>query len=198
MIAQDVFARVQRTQMGHVVVLLLALGHDGAAAIEAAEDLRQLLVVAALDLVQCLQILTDTLVEFHRRQCGVAADARMQIAQHFGKRQAVGIEQIRCRFHLVQHCSNRREPACLLGSQNGVERRGAAFALLEIFVEQLLFQAAGSGTIAWGLFVLIGQQHDDAAVPIQLFAQLRDQRLRSVAGLVGLRDCGRCSRGFRS
>ncbi|KGR47295.1 hypothetical protein NX79_00170 [Xanthomonas vasicola] len=65
-------------------------------------------------------------------------------------------------------------------------------------MEQLLFQAAGSGTIAWGLFVLIGQQHDDAAVPIQLFVQLRDQRLLSVAGLVGLRACGRCSRGFRS
>nr|WP_228729410.1 hypothetical protein [Xanthomonas euvesicatoria] len=137
-------------------------------------------------------------MQFHRRQCRVAADARMQIAQHLGKCQAVGIEQIRRRFHLVQHCGNRREPACILGSQNRVQRCGNAFALLQVFMKQLLAHAAGGGAIAWRLFVLIGQQHDDAAVPVQLFAQLRDHRMRGVAGLIGLCACGRCSGGFRS
>ncbi len=77
MVAQDVLARVQRAQMRHIVVPFLALGHDGAAAVETTEDLRQLLVVATLDLVQRLQILADALMQFHRRQCRVAADARM-------------------------------------------------------------------------------------------------------------------------
>ncbi|APO97411.1 hypothetical protein BI313_15490 [Xanthomonas vesicatoria] len=65
-------------------------------------------------------------------------------------------------------------------------------------MEQLLPHAAGGGPIAWGLFVLIGQQHDDAAVPVQLFAQLRDHCMCSVAGLVPLRPCGRCSSRCRS
>ncbi|MCC8527371.1 hypothetical protein P2A78_13895 [Xanthomonas perforans] len=137
-------------------------------------------------------------MQFHRRQCRVTADARMQIAQHLGKCQAVGIEQIRRRFHLVQHCGNRREPARVLGSENRVQRCGNAFALLQVFVKQLLAHAAGGGAIAGRLFVLIGQQHDDAAVPVQLFAQLRDQFTGGVPGLVRLRASARCSRGLRS
>ncbi|MCF5942434.1 hypothetical protein L2249_03570 [Xanthomonas perforans] len=132
-------------------------------------------------------------MQFHRRQCRVTADARMQIAQHLGKCQAVGIEQIRRRFHLVQHCGNRREPARVLGSENRVQRCGNAFALLQVFVKQLLAHAAGGGAIAGRLFVLIGQQHDDAAVPVQLFAQLRDQFTGGVPGLVRLRAAaGQC------
>ncbi|ATS23233.1 hypothetical protein XppCFBP6982P_11280 [Xanthomonas phaseoli pv. phaseoli] len=136
-------------------------------------------------------------MQFHRRQCRVAADACMQIAQHLGKCQAVGIEQIRRRFHFVQHRGNRREPARVLGDQHAVERCGNALALLQVFVKQLLAHAAGGGAIAWRLCVLIGQQHDDAAVPVQVLAQLRDQCTGGVPGLVRLRVSTRCNSGLR-
>ncbi|MCY1454376.1 hypothetical protein D9M71_714390 [compost metagenome] len=67
-VAQDRFAAVVLVQVRDVVVPLLALQVDGTGALEAAEDAGQFLVVVALDLVQCLQVLANALVQLHRRQ----------------------------------------------------------------------------------------------------------------------------------
>ncbi|MBZ3930534.1 hypothetical protein Xthr_11650 [Xanthomonas citri pv. thirumalacharii] len=70
--------------------------------------------------------------------------------------------------------------------------------MLQVFMKQLLAHVTGGDAIAWPLFVLIGQQHDDAAMPVQLLAQLRNQGTRGVPGLVRLRASARRSGGRRS
>src|SRR5690606_32938943 len=99
------------------------------------------------DLVQRLQVLADALVQLHRRQRGVGTDARVQVAQYLAERQAVGVEQVRCRFDVVQHRAERGEPLRTGGAQQRIELRGDRVALLQSLVEQLLADAGGGGTV---------------------------------------------------
>ncbi len=94
-VAQDRVAAVLLVQVGDVVVPLLALQFNRTGAVEAAEDAGDFLVVGALDFIEGVQVFADALVQLHRRQRGIGADALVQVAQDFAERQAIGVEQLR-------------------------------------------------------------------------------------------------------
>ncbi|MNT01936.1 hypothetical protein D3C72_1364230 [compost metagenome] len=182
-VAQDRFAAVVLVQVRDVVVPLLALQFDGTGALEAAEDAGQFLVVVALDLVQRLQVFANALVQLHRRQRGISADAFVQITQHLAERKAIGIEQFRRRLDVIQHRAQGSEALRAATTQQRVELRGNGAALFQAIVEQLLADAGGGGAIGRGLLFLIGQQHDDPAIAVELLLQCAQQRCcRRVGG----------------
>ncbi|MNI22988.1 hypothetical protein D3C73_765550 [compost metagenome] len=107
----------------------------------------------------------------------------MQITQHFAERQAIGIEQFRRRLDVIQHRAQGSEALRAATTQQRVELRGNGAALFQAIVEQLLADAGGGGAIGRGLLFLIGQQHDDPAIAVELLLQCAQQRCcRRVGG----------------
>ncbi|MCW0416725.1 hypothetical protein NB689_002479 [Xanthomonas sacchari] len=142
-VAQDRLARVQRAQVGDVVLPLLALLHDRPGAIEAAEDRGDLAVVGAFDLVERFQVFADALVQLDRRQRGVLADAHLPVGENLAECQAVGVVQVRRRFDVVQQAADRGEALRVGQRQQRIKLLGQRLAALQALVEQLLADAAG-------------------------------------------------------
>ena len=192
-VAQDGLAAVQAQQVGLVIGPFFALQFDRPGPLEAAEDLGELGVVAALDLVQCAQVFLHPLAQLDRRQRGVRRQPLVQVTQYLDKGQTVGVIHARVGFDVIQQAGQGGHALRPAAVEQGIQPARQRRALFQCLVEQLLPYRGGGGAIGGRLRLLVGQQHDDPPVFVQQLLQLVQQG--RVNGRGGRRDCIRGRRG---